>query len=401
MGSQYPPPPSSPFAGVSYNPRPEYYQRPPPRPTLIEPVQANPPDVHTVIPVPLPPTPSTNFKSPWQPSAPQVLKSPKTFLQWKADSKATTSDYQRNGFPSPVAWVYVEGHDLPPNAVIGGVDRKGQWYIARSFYEGSMELGKAARHLRLGAAISFHGKERDVEAYEVLVEANFPTRWVYQPLPVAPSIPDFKLVVVIDDSDSMEGALWLEARDALAGVAEFCRQRGGEGLDIYCLNSPRHRLDLRVELDVRDFFDSIIPQGQTPLGAKLRQILDIYVPRIEDPSSNHRPINILVITDGVPTDDPRPVIVEYARYLDRRNVALHQLGIQFVQIGNDPDATEALKELDDDLGPTHGVRDMVDTVTFNSDQPHLRADVLVKVLLGALNSDIDAKPISPALRPQY
>ena len=44
----------------------------------------------------------------------------------------------------------------------------------------------------------------------------------------------------------MEGALWLEARDALAGVAEFSRQKGGEGLDIYCLNSPRNRLDLRV-----------------------------------------------------------------------------------------------------------------------------------------------------------
>ena len=57
-----------------------------------------------------------------------------------------------------------------------------------------------------------------------------------------------------------------------------------------------------------------------------------------------------------PADDPREVIVEYARYLDRRNVALRQLGVQFVQIGNDPDATAALKELDDNLGPEHGVR---------------------------------------------
>jgi hypothetical protein len=39
-----------------------------------------------------------------------------------------------------------------------------------------------------------------------------------------------------------------------------------------------------------------------------------------------------------------------------RNVPLRQLGIQFVQIGDDPDATAALKELDDDIGPTHGVR---------------------------------------------
>jgi len=50
------------------------------------------------------------------------------------------------------------------------------------------------------------------------------------------------------------------------------------------------------------------------------------------------------------------VIVNFARRLDARNVPLRQLGIQFVQIGDDPNATAALKELDDNLGPTHGVR---------------------------------------------
>ncbi len=73
--------------------------------------------------------------------------------------------------------------------------------------------------------------------------------------------------MIIDDSDSvslekllvtdllkpyfppslkMGGNLWFEARDALAGVAETSRLKGGEGLDIYCLNHPKFRLDLRV-----------------------------------------------------------------------------------------------------------------------------------------------------------
>jgi hypothetical protein len=270
-----------------------------------------------------------------------------------------------------------------------------------------MELGKAARHLRLGACVSFHGKEREVDTYEVLVEANIPTRWVYQPLALAPiptpgpvptttSFADFKLVVIIDDSDSMEGGgLWFQARDALAGVAEFSRQKGGEGLDIYCLNNPSYRLDFRNEVDVRDFFNSISPDGQTPLGAKLRQILDIYVPRIEDPSLNHKPVNILVITDGRPTDDPRQVIVDFARRLDARQVPANKLNIQFVQIGDDPDATEALKELDDNLGPTHGIRDMVDTVTFSRDHPQVHTELLVKVLLGT--TEITTKPLTPVI----
>ena len=76
----------------------------------------------------------------------------RTFLQWKAEAQAVTADYQRNGYLSPLAWVlpiclfsflrdlpmikvYVEGHSIPQNAIIGGVDRKGPWHIARVFYE--------------------------------------------------------------------------------------------------------------------------------------------------------------------------------------------------------------------------------------------------------------------------
>ena len=76
------------------------------------------------------------------------------------------------------------------------------------FLNSFIELGKAGRHFRLGACISYHGKERDVshpsfviplffslkkyiqiDAYEVLVEANLPSRWVYKPLLTALPIP--------------------------------------------------------------------------------------------------------------------------------------------------------------------------------------------------------------------
>jgi hypothetical protein len=41
--------------------------------------------------------------------------------------------------------------------------------------------------------------------------------------------------------------------------------------------------------------------GQTPIGAKLRQIFETYVPRVED-NPRHKPISVLVITDGVPSE---------------------------------------------------------------------------------------------------
>ncbi|KAH9977018.1 hypothetical protein BGW80DRAFT_1286789 [Lactifluus volemus] len=195
----------------------------------------------------------------------------KTLLQWKEEARAMTAYYQRNGCPSAVAWVYVEGHAIPPNAIIGGIDRRGTWYIARAFYE-----------YRLGASLLYQGKGHDVsgfsshditslnlqpkiDAYEVLVEVNLPSPVAPPfPMPESPrSLADFKIVVIIDDSCSMEGELWLQARDALAGVAHLSEShaKGGEGLDIYCLNNPKFSLDLRSEADVRSFFDGIVPDG--------------------------------------------------------------------------------------------------------------------------------------------
>ena len=55
-------------------------------------------------------------------------------------------------------------------------------------------------------------------------------------------------------------------------------------------------------------------------------------------------VQYIIITDGVPTDDPESVIVACARRLDQRNFPLAQIGIQFIQVGNDAEATEALED---------------------------------------------------------
>jgi hypothetical protein len=55
-------------------------------------------------------------------------------------------------------------------------------------------------------------------------------------------------------------------------------------------------------------------------------------------------------------DDPESVIVTAAKRLDARHFLLSQIGIQFVQIGDDPKATDALRELDENLANVHGIR---------------------------------------------
>lgn len=59
------------------------------------------------------------------------------------------------------------------------------------------------------------------------------------------------------------------------------------------------------------------------------------------------------------------------------------MGIQFIQIGNDPIATEALKQLDDEL---QDCRDMVDTTPYAG---KVNSDFLIKVALGSINRRID------------
>jgi hypothetical protein len=303
--------------------------------------------------------------------APTRPKRLRTFAQWVAAAKENTHEIEQHGSPVPLVWVLVEGKDIPANAIVGGEDRRKPLYIARSFYEGGIYIGKAGHHLNLGAAIPYNGREIEVSTYEVLVPALQPMRYALCDTFRLPEIPrmarqpnveglhrlnEIKTVVLIDDSMSMAGTLWAEAREALAGVADLNSKFSTGGVDVYFLNNTQFALDVKDGSAVRQLFDSVDPVGQTPTGEKLQEIFDRYIPLLEDKCLAHKPITIVVITDGVPTDDPESVIVGAARRLDQAGVPMRQIGVQFAQIGDDEDATEALRELDEGLADLHGIR---------------------------------------------
>ncbi|KAH9933451.1 uncharacterized protein B0H18DRAFT_983761 [Fomitopsis serialis] len=345
------------------------------------------------------------------------IKVPRTLAQWTAEAQASTAEFRKNGSSTPFAWVYVEGHNIPPSAVIAGDERGKPLYVARTFFEGTLQIGKAGHHLRLGASIPLKAREVDVAAYEVLVAAMTPSRWVYQStdsmtiiekqmsdigIGGASSIlqrrlKEIKVVVIVDDSMSMEGQYWINAGEALADVAEMANAYEADGIDIYFLNDNHSLLDVKSKAAVRGLFQEVRPEGQTPTGQKLYEVLSRYIPKLKEPCA--KPTSIIVITDGVPTDDPEMVIVDAARRLEANGIPSRQLGIQFVQIGDDPDATEALKELDDGLEQKHGIRDIVDTTVYNPNQPTFRTETLVKILHGAVHNALDngANPIGAVL----
>lgn len=63
----------------------------------------------------------------------------------------------------------------------------------------------------------------------------------------------------------------------------------------------------------------------------------------------NRKHSLTSVLSGVPTDEPETAIMAAARRLDRDDFPHSQVGIQFVQVGNDAGAAAELQKLDDKL----------------------------------------------------
>lgn len=217
----------------------------------------------------------------------------------------------------------------------------------------------------------------------------------------------------------MQGRSWREVQSALASITPICTQHDADGVDIYFLNhrsaqaaSPGKAsggyTNVTSAATIDHIFTTVRPGYMTPTGTRLNNILKAYLRHYEDgirraggdpDATDVKPINVIMITDGVPSDDPETVLLSVAQKLDKLEAPPHQVGVQFFQVGNEPGAAEALRALDDDLVKLGGgVRDMVDTVTFNAmaasgslggSVPVLSADGILKTVLGAVVKRLD------------
>ncbi|KAG1894940.1 uncharacterized protein F5891DRAFT_700820 [Suillus fuscotomentosus] len=202
-------------------------------------------------------------------------------------------------------------------------------------------------------------------------------------------VAEYKTVILIDDSISMaEADLWSQMREALAGIVDLAIQYGSKGIDLHFMHQTQFAENMRSRSEVQKLFDQLSPTGEdTPTGVRLEQIIEMYLPLIEHPSSTHEPISIIVITDGAATDgdDLLRCIIEAASRLDRQQVPLDKFGIQFVQIGTDEDAARALHMLDDELSERYKIRDIVDTTPFDHAHGAFNTDYMVKIFIGSLH----------------
>jgi len=199
---------------------------------------------------------------------------------------------------------------------------------------------------------------------------------------------NYHVFFVIDDSGSMQQEnRWPETRDALLEIAEHALQQDSDQIDMRFLNSPLMYRGIKGSDTIMSIFDQVQPRGRTPTGATLEKVLNDYMTKLDNTVGtpeyyNLKPLDIVVLTDGVPTDDPKKVLVEAVGRMKRANHHPNSVGVQIIQIGNDDGAIEALKDL------MHGdVGSMVDTVPYEG---VLSAKKLERILLGALQPTVRA-----------
>jgi hypothetical protein len=275
---------------------------------------------------------------------------------------------------------------------------------------------------KFGSRRSYPNQQQQILPNTILCEK--PPAYTAAPPPPSSTLPPhaddpyaflstFDTIFIVDDSYSMGTPLhnpsnrsrrtyWDEARSAVEAITPICTAYDSNGIDIYFLNNPRSSHNVRSVSAVREIFSSTAPMGCTPTGQRLNAILTPYLKSYAANKEGTKPINIIVITDGVPTDDDAAPLIAAARKLDALDAPLWQVGVQFFQVGNDPGAGEHLRQLDDDLRAIAGderLRDLVDTVSYEEFQNSERGlggwsgQAILKVVLGAVNRRVDRRGI--------
>jgi len=91
-----------------------------------------------------------------------------------------TEEFRNHGPRAPTTWVLVDGRDNIPNSALeAGKDKDGHsMYIARVYYEDSIQIGKASPAFREGAAISYGGRVIEFNKFEILIGDPRAVQWV-------------------------------------------------------------------------------------------------------------------------------------------------------------------------------------------------------------------------------
>lgn len=172
------------------------------------------------------------------------------------------------------------------------------------------------------------------------------------------ALEDYDTVIVIDDSGSMAGSLWTMTSKVLAQLVRRAVRFDTNGIDVYFFNSKKAHENVGSTRQVMQVFNEVRPQGTTPTYDRLHSHLESYMRRFKN-DPDIKKLNLVFITDGPPDDeaedDIKDEIASVAKRLEALDANKRQVGLQFVQVGNDKDATEFFEWIDDHIKKDRGL----------------------------------------------
>lgn len=187
--------------------------------------------------------------------------------------------------------------------------------------------------------------------------------------------------LILDKSGSMATrdqaggkSRWSALKESTLALASKCEEFDPDGITVYTFAGRFKRYENVTAAKVEQIFQENEPSGSTNLTAVLQDALDHYFRKKE-----RRHETILVVTDGEPDD--RKSVFEVIIKATQKMTADEELAISFLQIGNDPAATQFLKALDDKLVEVGAKFDIVDTVTFADMEDMTMTEVLTNAII--------------------
>jgi len=214
-------------------------------------------------------------------------------------------------------------------------------------------------------------------------------------------------VLLIDDSGSMleqgsdgwgggwqSGATrWDQVRELLSDLAPTITHYDPQGIDLHFLNHQNAQQGLQSAQEVHEIFSRVRPRGGTPLGLRINTNLDGYMSSLRY-ERDLKPLNLVVITDGKASDERIlfAALEEHVTRIVRRGHPAHQMGIEFLQVGNCQWATAHLYEIEEEVSRHHMSlnRDVVRVTPVGyMQQQRMNGATLMQVILSGIDARVN------------
>lgn len=177
---------------------------------------------------------------------------------------------------------------------------------------------------------------------------------------------------------------WQDAYESIINLVRACQKFDTDGVTMYvscrnCKEDNFQQYKYVMPEKLREIVEAHYPPYELDLLGVLQKTLDDYFGRKAANQAKPNGEIIIILIDGEPLDRMQvaKVIVEATHKLDNHR----ELGIGFVQVGEDLLARGFLKALDEDLTHTGAKFDIVDTKMIGQ----LEANSLLQFLLDTLD----------------